>query len=47
MIFFENLLLLKSKSGKLKIVAYIAQDYAQTNSGQFDFSLILYELNSG
>ena len=47
MIFFENLLLLKSKSGQLRKVAYIAQDYTQTISGHFDFSVIYGELNGG
>ena len=45
--FFETLLLLKSKSGKLQNVAYIAQYYAQKTSGHFDFAVILYDLNSG
>ena len=45
--FFESLLLLKSKSGQLRKVTYIAQDYAQKNSGQLDVSVILYDLNSG
>ena len=47
MIFLENLLLLKSKSGQLETVAYIAQDYAQKSSGHFEFAVILYEFNSG
>ena len=45
--FFENLLLLKSKSRKLRKVEYIAQDYAQKHPGHFEFSVILYEFNSG
>ena len=40
-------MLLKSKSGKLRKVAYIAQDYAQKSSGHFDFSVIYGELNGG
>ena len=45
--FFENLTLLRSENPKLEKVAYIAQDYAHKNSGHFDFSVSLYELNSG
>ena len=45
--FFENLTLLRSKNPELEKVAYIAQDYAKQNSGQFDFSVILYDLNCG
>ena len=47
MIFLENLTLLRSENPELEKVAYIAQDYVQKNSGQFDFSVILYDLNSG
>ena len=47
MIFFENLTLLRSENPKLEKVAYIAQYYAQKNLGQFDFCVILYDLNSG
>ena len=39
--FFENLTLLRSENAELEKVAYTAQDYAQNNSGQFDFSVIL------
>ena len=45
--FFENLMLLRSENSELEKIAYIAQDYAQKNSGQFDVSVILYDLNSG
>ena len=45
--FLKNLTLLRSENPELEKVAYIAQDYAQKNSGQFDFSVILYDLNSG
>ena len=45
--FFENLTLLRSENPELEKVAYISQDYAQKISGQFDFSVILYDLNSG
>ena len=38
--FFENLTLLRSENPELENIAYIAQDYAQKNSGQFDFSVI-------
>ena len=41
--FFENLTLLRSENPELEKVAYIAQDYAQKISGQFDFSVILYD----
>ena len=44
---FENVMVLRSENPKLEKVAYIAQDYAQKISGQFDFSVILYDLNSG
>ena len=47
MIFFENLTLLKSENPELENVAYIAQDYAHKKSAHFDFSVILYDLNSG
>ena len=45
--FFENLMLLRSENPELTKVAYIAQDYAQTLSGHFDFSVIYGELNGG
>ena len=40
-------MLLKSETCQLRKVAYIAQDYAQNNSDHFDYSMILYEFNSG
>ena len=46
MIFVENIVLLKSKSGQLRKVAYIAQDYEQKISSHFNFSVILYDFNS-
>ena len=45
--FLENLTLLRSENPELEKVAYIAQDYSQNNSGHFDFSVILGELNGG
>ena len=45
MIFFKNLTLLRSENPELEKVEYIAQDYAQTISGRFDFSGIYDELN--
>ena len=47
MIFFENLTLLRSENPELEKVAYISQDYAQKNSGRFDFFGIYGELNGG
>ena len=47
MIFFGNLMLLRSEKPDLEKVAYIAQDYAQKISGPFDFSVIYGELNGG
>ena len=47
MIFFENLTLLRSENPELEKVAHIAQDYAQNNSGHFDFSVIYGKLNGG
>ena len=35
----------RSENLELEKVAYISQDYAQKNSGHFDFSVILGELN--
>ena len=43
--FFENLTLLRSENPEIEKVAYIAQDYVQKISGQFDFSVILYDLD--
>ena len=45
--FFENFTLLRSENPELEKVAYISQEYSQKISGLFDFSVILYDLNSG
>ena len=43
--FFWKFTLLRSENPELEKVAYIAQDYAQNNSGHFDFFVIFGELN--
>ena len=45
--FFRKCYIAQIRKPELEKVAYIAQDYAQKISGQFDFSVILYDLNSG